>query len=105
MFFYQCETFSFFAINTAHLLRVMIALRFSLAYAHAEGSWCVLSFCFYVLDSYAVGYIALFMPKLYLYIGSRALSFSDPYIRFACLSVRHSVIRSVIRSVCEQLRS
>jgi len=25
-------------------------------------------------------------------IGSRALSFSDPYIHFACLSVRHSVI-------------
>ena len=30
-------------------------------------------------------------------IGSRALSFSDPYIHFACLSVRHSV--------CPQLRS
>jgi len=28
-------------------------------------------------------------------IGSRALSFSDPYIHFACLSVRHSVILSV----------
>jgi len=27
--------------------------------------------------------------------GSRALSFSDPYIHFACLSVRHSVILSV----------
>jgi len=34
-------------------------------------------------------------------IGSRALSFSDPYIHFACLSVRHSVILSV----CPQLRS
>ena len=34
-------------------------------------------------------------------IGSRALSFSDPYIHFACLSV----LRSVIRSVCPQLRS
>ena len=32
-----------------------------------------------------------------LFIGSRALSFSDPYIHFACLSVRHSV--------CPQLRS
>ena len=38
-------------------------------------------------------------------VGSRALSFSDPYFHFACLSVRHSVIRSVIRSVCPQLRS
>ena len=27
-------------------------------------------------------------------IGSRALSFSDPYIHFACLSVRHSVCLS-----------
>ena len=42
-------------------------------------------------------------------IGSRALSFSDPYFHFTCLSVRHSVIRSVFRSVilsvCQQLRS
>ena len=38
-------------------------------------------------------------------IGSRALSFSDPYFHFTCLSVRHSVIRSVILSVCPQLRS
>ena len=30
-----------------------------------------------------------------LSVGSRALSFSDPYIHFACLSVRHSVILSV----------
>jgi len=38
-------------------------------------------------------------------IGSRALSFSDPYFHFACLSVRHSVILSFCRSVCPQLRS
>jgi len=35
--------------------------------------------------------------SLVIYFGSRALSFSDPYIHFACLSVRHSV--------CPQLRS
>ena len=34
-------------------------------------------------------------------IGSRALSFSDPYFHFTCLSV----CPSVIRSVCPQLRS
>ena len=28
-------------------------------------------------------------------IGSRALSFSDPYFHFTCLSVRHSVVLSV----------
>ena len=33
-------------------------------------------------------------------IGSRALSFSDPYIHFACLSVLPSVILSVILSFC-----
>ena len=38
-------------------------------------------------------------------IGSRALSFSDPYFHFTCLSVRHSVILSFCRSVCPQLRS
>ena len=32
-------------------------------------------------------------------VGSRALSFSDPYFHFTCLSVRHSVIRSVVLSV------
>ena len=40
-----------------------------------------------------------------LNIGSRALSFSDPYIHFACLSVRHSVIRSVILSFCLSVRN
>ena len=38
-------------------------------------------------------------------IGSRALSFSDPYIHFACLSVRHSFCHSFCHSVCPQLRS
>jgi len=38
-------------------------------------------------------------------IGSRALSFSDPYFHFECLSVRHSFCHSVILSVCPQLRS
>jgi len=32
-------------------------------------------------------------------IGSRALSFSDPYFHFACLSVRHSFCHSVVLSV------
>ena len=32
-------------------------------------------------------------------VGSRALSFSDPYFHFTCLSVRHSVILSFCLSV------
>jgi len=38
-------------------------------------------------------------------IGSRALSFSDPYFHFTCMSVRHSVIRSVILSFCLSVRN
>ena len=34
-----------------------------------------------------------------IFIGSQALSFSDPYFHFACLSVRHSFCHSVIPSV------
>ena len=34
-------------------------------------------------------------PCLKKTVGSRALSFSDPYFHFTCLSVRHSVVLSV----------
>ena len=36
-------------------------------------------------------------------IGSRALSFSDPYFHFTCLSVRHSVILSFCLSANSEL--
>ena len=36
-------------------------------------------------------------------IGSRALSFSDPYFHFTCLSVRHSVILSFCLSATLEL--
>jgi len=39
----------------------------------------------------------------YSCIGSRALSFSDPYFHFTCLSVRHSVVLSFCLSATSEL--
>jgi len=44
-----------------------------------------------------------FRPFIIVTVGSRALSFSDPYIHFACLSVRHSVILSFCLSATSEL--
>jgi len=44
----------------------------------------------------------IILIHIYFFIGSRALSFSDPYIHFACLSVLPSVILSVILLVRER---
>ena len=48
--------------------------------------------------------VAFIIDRLLLaIIGSRALSFSDPYFHFTCPSVRHSVIRSVCLSATSEL--
>jgi len=41
--------------------------------------------------------------KITVYIGSRALTFSDPYFRFTCLSVLRSVILSFCLSATSEL--